>query len=123
MCTKNSLNFLTIDLISNKDCTIFIDLMTVVLKNGSDSTLHVSSGTTLFIRHPQVEGHREESIREDVIKKYEVKKPEKDHVKKSSTEVQNCIDITSQQLETARYNREKKLMTHLGLKGILTDGW
>ncbi|CAL1533768.1 unnamed protein product, partial [Lymnaea stagnalis] len=80
-------------------------LMTVVLKNNTDSEPHTSSGTTLFIRRPF--GNKESKG----------EKTEETEVLLISSEISTCTDSVLHAQESARASRENRLMTHLGVRG------
>ncbi|KAH9524296.1 hypothetical protein Btru_054072 [Bulinus truncatus] len=90
-------------------------IMTVVLKNQTDSNPYPSSGTTMFLRRstyknkveiPQAGGDASTSD-EFVV----------------SSNAGNCIDSVMHIQESARSTRESRLMTHMGLKNTREQVW
>ncbi|BFZ18610.1 hypothetical protein BsWGS_21648 [Bradybaena similaris] len=113
------------------------NLMTVVLKNGTDPSPHKSSGTTLFVRRSaepsqsreqrsadaEINEHGEEQAASPLPASPLPALPLPASAPPASVELENCIDDTLQDQEAARYVREKRLMTHLGLKGVREQAW
>ncbi|CAG5135537.1 unnamed protein product [Candidula unifasciata] len=118
LCLKDSMcrSFVTFSSQPESD-----NLMTVVLKNDTDSNPHISSGTTLFI-HGSAMSSRRGGERQDVETKMQEEKKEVS-ISQPSTKLETCMDETLRSQEAARYAREKRLMTHLGFKGVREQTW
>lgn len=116
MCTLDSLCKAFIILSGRPDTD---NLLTVIYKNSSKSTIHKNVDTTLFIKVSQLSGNSKHIKVKPIVTTQAAPAAVPIH----GFNIDDCVAHSQATHQLARKIREKRLMYHMGLRGVKEDEW